>query len=598
MDHVVDRGRAFVRGLRRLTRVVGVVGAAGIVTPLACGGSDDEPVASIEQASTGSCPVTITIPSQNEAVGQAIQISVTQSCANYTNAMIAYIDNTDCASSAYPFPNAGCHTDNGVQNFSTSTWVQVTPGKHTMVVNNWNAAGTPNVSNAVTFTYTAATGVSITAPQAGATVADPVAVQASASERVAINQMQVWDNGTKLGFYCNAGMNSGGGCNASSSNTMSLSQSYTLAGGSHQVTVEDLDNNFNVVNKAIVAYSVTAATGSVVLAGAGDIACGAGGSGSQGACEEAATANLVASFQPDLVFAAGDTQYPSGSLSDFEDTTDGWAGTWGKLNGVLRPAIGNHEYNNCSGGCTDNSVASGYVDYFNGQGVPIGQDSTDLYYSYDISIAGGLPWHVIVLDTGKCYGGSDAFWCGGFSGSCAVGGSNTGQGGDCTCPGPDSNNSRQNHWLCNDLATHKKTDFPGGTYGGIIAYYHIPTYDSASGGSNFEIDPIWNMLYNYKADIVLSGHSHHYERFNGMGHITGSNQGNPTCDARGPREFIVGTGGIGLNTAFGSILNCDAFHSTAYFGALKLTLRSQQYDFAFVDIGGVVRDAASGIGTL
>lgn len=102
---------------------------------------------------SGSCPVTITVPSTGEQVGEYIQISVDQSCASWTNAMVAYIDDVDCASSAYLYPNAGCHTDGGAQNFSTSTWIRVTPGAHKLVVNNWDASGDVSVSSAQTFSY-------------------------------------------------------------------------------------------------------------------------------------------------------------------------------------------------------------------------------------------------------------------------------------------------------------------------------------------------------------------------------------------------------------------------------------------------------------
>jgi acid phosphatase type 7 len=103
--------------------------------------------------SSGGCPVTITIPSQNEAVGQYIQISVTQSCPAWTENMVAYIDQKDCSSTSYAYPNPGCHTSGGAQNFSTSTWVRVTPGTHTIVVDNASAAGKSSVSPAVTFSY-------------------------------------------------------------------------------------------------------------------------------------------------------------------------------------------------------------------------------------------------------------------------------------------------------------------------------------------------------------------------------------------------------------------------------------------------------------
>ena len=101
----------------------------------------------------GPCPVTIKIPSENEIVGSQIQISVTQSCALWTDSMVATIDQVDCAASAYPYPNAGCHTTGSAQNFSANTWVRVTPGTHTIVVSNQDTTGTVSVSSPVTFSY-------------------------------------------------------------------------------------------------------------------------------------------------------------------------------------------------------------------------------------------------------------------------------------------------------------------------------------------------------------------------------------------------------------------------------------------------------------
>lgn len=131
-----------------------------------CAGDPNDPAApevgAFQQASSGTCPVTVDIPFAGQIVGPAIQPSVTQSCQNWTNAMIIYIDNVDCASGSYAYPNAGCHTDNGVQNFPQGQgglWVQVTPGYHTIVVNNWNSQGTVGVSTANRFCYEDGSGV-------------------------------------------------------------------------------------------------------------------------------------------------------------------------------------------------------------------------------------------------------------------------------------------------------------------------------------------------------------------------------------------------------------------------------------------------------
>ena len=103
----------------------------------------------------------------------------------------------------------------------------------------------------------------------------------------------------------------------------------------------------------------------VVAAAFGD---GAGG-------EQNATnvANLVGSWNPNLVLYLGDV-YEKGSRTEF----DNWyEGTFGQLAAITDPTIGNHEY--------ENGLAPGYFDYWR---------SPPHYYSFN---AGG--WHVVSLDS-------------------------------------------------------------------------------------------------------------------------------------------------------------------------------------------------------
>jgi hypothetical protein len=67
-----------------------------------------------------------------------------------------------------------------------------------------------------------------------------VHVVAHASESVPISQIQVWDNGVKLGRYQGADVN----------------QYFSLAAGSHNVTVMDLDSNNKILHESSVSYSV------------------------------------------------------------------------------------------------------------------------------------------------------------------------------------------------------------------------------------------------------------------------------------------------------------------------------------------------------
>ena len=83
-------------------------------------------------------------------------------------------------------------------------------------------------------------GVVISSPAKGATITGAVHLTATASESQPVTQMQVWDNGVKLGWYSGKAIN----------------QYLSLEHGSHTLTVFDLDGNFNVLHQSSVSYSV------------------------------------------------------------------------------------------------------------------------------------------------------------------------------------------------------------------------------------------------------------------------------------------------------------------------------------------------------
>ena len=67
-----------------------------------------------------------------------------------------------------------------------------------------------------------------------------VQVVAHANESVPVSQMQVWDNGIKLGWYPGSDVN----------------QYFSLALGSHTITVLDLDSNYSILHLSSVSYTV------------------------------------------------------------------------------------------------------------------------------------------------------------------------------------------------------------------------------------------------------------------------------------------------------------------------------------------------------
>jgi hypothetical protein len=271
-----------------------------------------------------------------------------------------------------------------------------------------------------------------------------------------------------------------------------------------------------------------------VFVGAGDIAsCASTG--------DEATANLLDDIvakapSTTTVFTTGDDAYESGTDTEFASC---YNPTWGRHQARTRPTVGNHEYYSTAN-------ASGYFGYF-GSILSAAGDTGQGYYSYDLG-----SWHMIALNS-NCS----------FVGGCASG-------------------SAQEQWLKADLAAHSNTC--------TLAYWHHPRFSSKlSSGGNSSVKPFWDALYAAKADVVLNGHVHNYERFAPQ---TPSGGADP---AQGIREFVVGTGGKSLNTfTKTTVANSQVRQANAY-GVLKLTLHPTSYDWQFVTApGGTVADSGSG----
>jgi hypothetical protein len=92
-------------------------------------------------------------------------------------------------------------------------------------------------------------------------------------------------------------------------------------------------------------------------------------------------------------------------------------------------------------------------------------------------------------------------------------------------------------------------------------------------------DGLWRLLYAARADVVLVGHDHDYERFSPQ-------DPNARPDpARGIREFVVGTGGRSHDPIDRVDANSVVRNDTT-FGVLELTLHPDRYDWKFVPAGG------------
>jgi hypothetical protein len=276
-----------------------------------------------------------------------------------------------------------------------------------------------------------------------------------------------------------------------------------------------------------------------VIAAAGDIACAPddpgynGGAGTSDRCRQRATSNLLVGAGLTAVLPLGDIQYNSASLSNIMAVYDP---TWGRVKSISRPILGNHE-----------SAGNSYFTYFNGSGAsngPAGPRGKG-YYSFDVG-----SWHLVALNS-----------------NCAR--------------VPCSAGSEQERWLRADLAAHPTSC--------TLAYWHHPRWSSGHDGSSTFMQPLWAALSDAGAEILLSGHSHDYERFAPM------NRGGILDRARGIRQFVVGTGGAFFTGGLGSrIPNSEVAQDTT-FGVLKLTLHPTSYDWTFVPIaGGTFRDSGTG----
>jgi calcineurin-like phosphoesterase family protein len=271
-----------------------------------------------------------------------------------------------------------------------------------------------------------------------------------------------------------------------------------------------------------------------LIVAAGDISCQPG---SRDPCRQEQTATLIDGLEPDLVLPLGDNQYESGTLEEYSSV---YSLSWGRHRVKSKPVPGNHEY--------QDENAKGYFNYFNGTGAftgPVG-DRDRGYYSYNFG-----NWHFVALNS-NCT----------FIRGCGVG-------------------SPQYTWLRDDLG---RNDLPC-----TIAYSHHPRFSSGINGSSANLQALWQVLYDFGADVFLCAHDHHYERF-------APQRADGTSDpTRGIREFVVGTGGRSI-TPFQTILPNSDVQDTTSFGVLALRLGPGFYEWKFVATPGMpLADSGTGL---
>lgn len=228
------------------------------------------------------------------------------------------------------------------------------------------------------------------------------------------------------------------------------------------------------------------------------------------------------------VLTLGDHAYPDGTAAQFAECYDP---SWGRFAERTRPALGNHDYH------TD--AAAPYFAYFGAAAGTLGEG----WYSFDLG-----EWHIVALNS-----------------NCQLVG--------CTADSP------QGRWLADDLA--------GTSARCALAYMHHPRWSTSTYGDQGQLAPLWSLLHDAGADVVLSGHAHVYERFAPV-------DANGAADLeQGTRQFVVGTGGRSLYQ-FGEARPTLESRSNASFGVLRLTLHADSYEWEFIPVDdGAFTDAGS-----
>ena len=263
----------------------------------------------------------------------------------------------------------------------------------------------------------------------------------------------------------------------------------------------------------------------IIFVGAGDIASCA----KDGDTKTALLMESILNANPTAwAFTAGDNAYDAASTVEYRDCYDP---TWGRFKARTRPSLGNQEYDGIEGP----------IPSFNYFGDALWENSRPHgYYSFNL----GDSWHIVVLN------------------------SNTGSV-------PSAVGLPQDNWLKADLAANHRPC--------LAAIWHHPRFfsspDATSSLTRGGVKQFWTRLYAAKADLVINGHLHNYERF------APQNPDGTLDRENGIREFIVGTGGKSTAALLKIHRNSEVRHNGTL-GVMQLTLNASSYSWRFVPEAG------------
>jgi len=233
----------------------------------------------------------------------------------------------------------------------------------------------------------------------------------------------------------------------------------------------------------------------------------------------AQVADLVATLPGELLLL-GDIAYFQGTAEQFRDCFDP---SWGRFRARWHPVPGNHEY--------ESPNAAPYFSYFGSAAGPSGLG----YYALTAG-----DWLILMLNSNV----------------------------------PATVGSPQYEFARAQL-TAQRTPC-------TMAVWHHPRFSSGPSGNSAAMRDMWALLESSRAEVVVSGHDHLYERF-------ARQRADGTADpADGIRQFVVGTGGADLYNFVRITPNSE--ERIMRYGVARFTLRPAQVEWEFIGLDNAVAD--------
>lgn len=140
--------------------------------------------------------------------------------------------------------------------------------------------------------------------------------------------------------------------------------------------------------------------------------------------------------------------------------------------------------------------------------------------------------------------------------------------------------AEQMAWLRADLAQYAATHH-------ILVMCHYPLFASVCAHHlktmtfPLRVQPWWKLLQEHRAELVLSGHAHRWERFR-------RKLADGTVSEAGIRQFVIGTGGVLTRGVVSQ--HPDSEKVVVDHGVARFDLHPDHYEWTFTDVAGMVRD--------